>query len=78
MGPYKPLRTWVDDHPLYGNIWTLDDVLPFGLEDSHANLSDAQGQQSQYRLTNFWCQKPRVVCLTFMGERNKLLYYTKS
>ena len=25
MGPYKPLRTWVDDHPLlYGNNGSLD------------------------------------------------------
>ena len=25
MGPYKPLRTWVDDHPLlYGNYVSLD------------------------------------------------------
>ena len=26
MGPYKPLRTWVDDHHplLYGNIGSLD------------------------------------------------------
>ena len=25
MGPYKPLRNWVDDHPLlYGNNGSLD------------------------------------------------------
>ena len=27
MGPYKPLRTWVDDHPLlYGNNVSLDPI----------------------------------------------------
>ena len=24
MGPYKPLRNWVDDQPLYGNHGSLD------------------------------------------------------
>ena len=27
MGPYKPLRTWVDDHSLlYGNNGSLDPI----------------------------------------------------
>ena len=27
MGPYKPLRNWVDDHPLlYGNNGSLDPI----------------------------------------------------
>ena len=32
MGPYKPLRTWVDDHPLpYGNVMGVD-FSPIALE----------------------------------------------